>query len=62
MFSHGPTQNRRQSSASSPAQPQLPTANKSCRIFDMNAINAPGVVYKAVSVAPDMSARELIQQ
>ena len=28
----------------------------------MNAINAPGVVYKAVSVAPDMSARELIQQ
>lgn len=37
-----------------------PGSVRSCRIYDMNAINAPGVIYKAIAVYPHMSARDLI--
>eukprot|EP00038_Savillea_parva_P008694 m.178601 g.178601 ORF g.178601 m.178601 type:complete len:252 (+) comp14578_c0_seq1:110-865(+) len=34
----------------------------SFRIWDIGAINAPGVLYKAVAVTPSMTARDLIQE
>lgn len=54
------TQNKAASSPA-PQQKQRDPDEKMYRVFDCNAINAPGAMYKAVSCTPDTTSEEMIQ-